>query len=103
MAVFTLTRREGAEQAPVVIGQAQIDETGNITLLRVDAAAEDAVAFALEDLNGRDALIMKVAPGVGDAPFTVVKERVLRGDDRFLAAIQDNVRRWHDLELVPAD
>jgi hypothetical protein len=81
------------------VGEIGLDAAGMLSVVSADPACAPALAAAVADLNGRAALTLKLPPGPGDETFSIVKVQVPRGDPQFFAAVQDNLRRWHNMEL----
>ena len=53
-------------------------------------------------MNGTEWLAIKTKPLPGAPKFSIRKERIGRDDGRFMDALQDNLRRWHNMELAEA-
>ena len=104
MARFDVFQTASPKDTPrELLGQVEIDEHGQLKLLRSAPAADAALNRAIADLNGRAGLTLKLPPGPGHAKFAIVKKLVPRDDPRFFEAIEDNLHRWHNMTLSPAN
>ena len=82
------------------IGQIELAAGNRLELTEADPEATDDINEAIEDLNDREVLIVKLPPAPGGSRFGIRKEEVARSDPGFLDAVQDNLRRWHGMELA---
>lgn len=82
------------------IGQVSLDAQHRLALLSADAVAETDLREAIGELNEASSLLQKLPPTAGMPKFSIRKEKHDRGDPGFFDALQDNLRRWHGMELV---
>ena len=83
------------------IGRVSMDGDGRLAVVQAEPAAAEALERALKDVNGREGLVLKDGSDqVGwSGRSLLTKERIARGDERFTLALQDNLQRWHAMEL----
>ena len=97
MGVYKARERGGARSEGTHLGSVWLDGEGRMERLGAAVAALDE---AIADMNGCATLFHKLPPGPGAAKFSIRKVEAVRGTPEFLGALQDNLRRWHDIELV---
>ena len=102
MAQFDVYRLSDAEEARSLLGQVEVGDGGQLKLLRAEPGAQAALDRALADLNGRQGLALKLPPGPKHPKYAIVKKLIARDDPRFFEAIEDNLKRWHNMALSPA-
>ena len=100
MKTFAVFRVDYDDKRLQRIGQVELDAESRLRLLNAEASAETDLRDAIGEMNKAASLLIKVPPA-DDAPkFSIRKEKYGREDPRFFDALQDNLRRWHNLELV---
>jgi hypothetical protein len=83
------------------LGQVELSDDGRLKLLSAEPAGAEALRDTIEEVNGDEALTIKLRP-LDDAPrHSIRKERRSRDNPGFFEALQDTLRRWHNMELVP--
>ena len=96
MARYTVTSTEDGR----TLGAVDIDAQGMLHVVEGGTPLQKAAA----DLNGRDALVLKLppAPTEDDKDFQPnQKLKIPRSDPAFFKAIEDNLGRWHEMQLTP--
>jgi hypothetical protein len=82
------------------LGQVGLSDDGRLSLLSAEPAGEEALRETIDEVNGEEALTIKLRP-LDDAPrHSIRKERRSRDNPGFFEALQDTLRRWHGMELV---
>ena len=99
MQEYVVYRMDGRERLGEA-GRVRLDDDKRLSLVRAAPDAAEALRAAIEELNGKDGLVIKLPPEAGDPKFSLRKEMYMRADARFFDALQDNLRRWHSLELA---
>ena len=102
MTRFDVFRFGPAQENQTPLGQVDVMDDGKLGLVRTEPGAGAALNHALADLNGREALVLKLPPGPEDDHSAILKDLVARDDPRFLDAIKDNLMRWHGMTLSPS-
>lgn len=86
------------------LGEVELDVSHMLQILSAeDDAARERMEEAVQEINGKDALIVKLPPNDDsddDDRSSLRKEAVPRGDSGFFDAIQDNLKRWHNMTLM---
>ena len=85
------------------LGEIELDAGGMLHILEAPAPARSRIEKAVNEINGKTELIVKLPPSGeddGKDSFALRKQEVARTDPRFLDAVQDNLKRWHDMTLV---
>lgn len=100
MSKFAVFRLDLDDVRQERLGDVELDADAMLRLVAADAAARAELEEAVSEINGRSELIVKLPPGPDDPKFSLRKEAVPRGDPAFLSAIEDNLKRWHNMELV---
>ena len=100
MTRYALFRVDEDDERRDRIGDVELDGESHLSVVAAEPDARDEIDEAIEDLNGREALIVKLPGGAGSARFSIRKQEVPRADPGFFEAMQDNLRRWHNMELV---
>jgi hypothetical protein len=82
------------------MGAVSADDTWQLKLVKAEPDATEKLQRAIKMMNDSATLLQKVPPA-DDAPkFSIRKEKFGRDDPGFFGALQDNLRRWHNMELV---
>lgn len=82
------------------LGTGTIDETGHIDITSPRAGQEEYVKRQMDELNGRDHVVLKLAGGQGGSQRGVTKQKVFRIDPNFLPALKDYGLRVFSMEFV---
>jgi hypothetical protein len=82
------------------MGTVSADDAWQLTLLKAEPAAEQDLQRAVRLLNESPTLVQKMAPEGEEEKFSIRKEKFGRDAPGFFGALQDNLRRWHNMELV---
>lgn len=98
---YDVYRVEDSGERGARAGRVGLDAGNKLELVAAEGDAEADLRDAIEEINGSDTLFHKhPSDRTGEDGRTIVaKDEVGRGDPDFLAALQDNLRRWHALEL----
>ena len=83
------------------VGRVSVGDGNALSVLEVEAEAESDLREAVDEMNGSDALFWKhpTDEESESGRSKIRKERIERDDPRFMRALQDNLQRWHALEL----
>jgi hypothetical protein len=82
------------------MGAVSADDHWQLKLVKAEPDAAEKLQRAIKMMNESATLLQKVPPA-NDAPkFSIRKEKFSRDDPGFFDALQDNLRRWHNMELV---
>jgi hypothetical protein len=82
------------------MGEIDLDKNNDMQLVSAEGEAKEEILEAMEELNGKPVLFIK-GPPESDAPkFSINKTAVERTAPNFLDALQDNLKRWHNMVLV---
>jgi len=88
------------------LGELELDDARMLHVLTAAGTpARGRLDEAVGDINGRAELIVKLPPegdGSDKESHALRKEAVPRTASNFLDAIQDNLKRWHNMVLVEA-
>lgn len=82
------------------VGEVTLDDRGMLALVQAEPAAEGDLREAIGEMNQSASLLKKVKPLAGAAKNAIRKEKHERGTPGFFDALQDNLRRWHAMELA---
>jgi hypothetical protein len=82
------------------LGEVELDAANMLHIVAAEAPARAALESAVTEINGKPELIVKLPPGPDDPESSLRKEAVPRTAPGFLGAIEDNLKRWHNMALV---
>ncbi|MFK7837380.1 MAG: hypothetical protein AB8B60_14280 [Sulfitobacter sp.] len=80
------------------LGTGTIDETGHIDITSPREGQEDYVKKQMDELNGRDYVVLKLPPSGSNRGVT--KQKVYRTNPHFLPALKDYGRRVFSMEFI---
>lgn len=100
MKTYAVYRVDDDDERLERIGQVSLDAQYRVSLVNAEAAAESDLREAISEMNGSDSLLQKLPPAADKPKFSIRKEKHERADPGFFDALQDNLRRWHGMELV---
>ncbi|KIN74931.1 hypothetical protein Z945_2828 [Sulfitobacter noctilucae] len=82
------------------LGTGTIDETGHIDITSPREGQENYVKKQMDELNGRDYVVLKLPPSPGGSSRGVTKQKVYRTNPNFLPALKDYGRRVFSMEFI---
>jgi hypothetical protein len=89
-------REDGEERA---VGVVTLDAAGRLGFVSSSADAE--LRTIVDELNKEDVMHEDAAPPADAPRFAEATRPIKRGDERFVPALREHLRRYHGLELRP--
>jgi hypothetical protein len=81
------------------IGIVNLDDAGLLSVVSAEPKDDEELRLAVRHMNERPTLFLKEPPEEDDDRFALRKTPVTRADANFFDALQDNLQRFHGVEL----
>src|SRR5262249_19775501 len=81
------------------LGDVDMDADGYLSVAALNEAFEDGLTGFVNDVNGKDSLLVKVPPPPGAPMFPIYGQSYERSDPRFLDGLKDYALARYSLKL----